>query len=175
MSRVELLLTAMDETYDRVFTRLRGTTDEEYRWEPVPDCWTVRQQPDGTWATDYAFPDPVPAPFTTLGWRLLHIADCKIMYHEYAYGPGKLTFPELAAPTTVAAAVARLEEGQALLRGDLATLADPDLDTQVRTNWGELWPAWRIFWTMIHHDAHHGAEIGCLRDLYRGAAGNDVR
>jgi hypothetical protein len=20
---------------------------------------------------------------------------------------------------------------------------------------------------MIHHDAHHGAEIGCLRDLYR--------
>jgi hypothetical protein len=35
------------------------------------------------------------------------------------------------------------------------------------TNWGEEWPAWRIFWTMIHHDAHHGGEIGALRDLYR--------
>jgi len=23
---------------------------------------------------------------------------------------------------------------------------------------------------MIDHDAHHGAEIGCLRDLYRAAA-----
>jgi hypothetical protein len=67
----------------------------------------------------------------------------------------------------VADAVARLEEGQALLRADLAGLADADLDAQVPTNWGEQWPAWRIFWTMIHHDAHHGAEIGCLRDLYR--------
>jgi hypothetical protein len=39
------------------------------------------------------------------------------------------------------------------------------------TNWGERWPAWRILWTMIDHDAHHGAEIGCLRDLYRATAG----
>jgi hypothetical protein len=26
-------------------------------------------------------------------------------------------------------------------------------------------------WTMIDHDAHHGGEIGCLRDLYRVTAG----
>ncbi|MFQ5436721.1 MAG: hypothetical protein ACE5FD_17830 [Anaerolineae bacterium] len=35
------------------------------------------------------------------------------------------------------------------------------------TIWGEMWPTWRIFWTMASHDLHHGAEIGCLRDLYR--------
>jgi hypothetical protein len=34
------------------------------------------------------------------------------------------------------------------------------------TNWGELWPTWRIFGAMIAHDLSHGAEIGCLRDLY---------
>jgi hypothetical protein len=35
------------------------------------------------------------------------------------------------------------------------------------TNWGEEKPTWRIIWTMIEHDVHHGAEIGVLRDLYR--------
>jgi hypothetical protein len=166
MSRVDLLLAEMDETYARVVTRLLGTTDEEYFWEPVPGCWRVHGEDDPPWL-DYAFPDPDPAPVTSLGWRLLHIADCKIMYHEYAYGPAKLTFPDLVPPTTAAGAIARLEEGHALLRADLAALADDDLDTLVGTNWGEQWPAWRVFWTMIHHDAHHGAEIGTLRDLYR--------
>ena len=36
--------------------RLRGLTDEEYRWEPVPGCPTIRQQPDGQWIVDHQFP-----------------------------------------------------------------------------------------------------------------------
>src|SRR5262245_1398454 len=24
--------------------RLRGLTDEEYFWQPVPDCWTIRRR-----------------------------------------------------------------------------------------------------------------------------------
>ena len=44
--------------------------------------------------------------------------------------------------------------------------------TELRlTNWGEEWPTWRIFWTMIEHDIHHGAEIGALRDLLRVTGG----
>ena len=46
--------------------RLEGLTDEEYFWQPVPDCWTVH--PDG--AIDFTFPQPQPAPFTTIAWRL---------------------------------------------------------------------------------------------------------
>ena len=52
----------------------------------------------------------------------------------------------------------------------LAGLADDELDGPRWTNWGERWPTWRILWTMIDHDAHHGGEIGCLRDLYRATA-----
>jgi len=63
--------------------------------------------------------------------------------------------------------MARLAEGQQLLRTDLAGLSDAALDDRVRTNWDEPWPVWKIFWTMIDHDVHQGAEIGCLRDLYR--------
>ncbi len=57
---------------------------------------------------------------------------------------------------------------QQLLREALTGLDDDaDLDAEVGTNWGEPWPAWRIFWTMIEHDAWHGGEIGTMRDLYR--------
>jgi hypothetical protein len=171
VSRAGLLLAQMDEVYGRLRARLEGLTDAEYLWEPVPRCWTVHRDGSGAWVADYAEPDPDPAPFTTIGWRLVHLADCKVMYHEWAFGPRRLSFADLAAPATAAAALARLEEGQARLRGALAALGDDELDGPRWTNWGERWPAWRVLWTMVDHDAHHGGEIGCLRDLYRVTAG----
>ena len=32
--------------------RLEGLTDEEYFWEPVPDCWSVRPDGSGGWTFD---------------------------------------------------------------------------------------------------------------------------
>jgi DinB superfamily len=160
MSRVGLLLLQMDEVYARLRRRLEDLTDEEYLWEPVPGCWTIHRDRSGAWVSDYAEPDPEPPPFTTIAWRLVHLADCKLMYHEWAFGPRRLTFPDLAPPPHVAGAIARLEQGQRLLRADLEGLADPELDQPRWTNWGERWPAWRVLWAMVDHDAHHGAEIG---------------
>ena len=164
---VELLSRQMDEAYRMIRGRVEGLMDDEFWWEPVPDAWTVRRTASGKWAADYEEPDPDPAPFTTIAWRLVHVAECKLMYHEYAFGPAKLVWPDLDSPHTAAAAIAALEEGQRLLATDLEGLADEDLDTSRLTNWGEKWPTWRIFWTMIHHDLQHGGEIGALRDLYR--------
>ncbi len=59
--------------------RLDGLTDDEYFWSPVPDAWSVRPRSSsvapvqvgvGDFTVDYAFPEPVPAPFTTIAWRL---------------------------------------------------------------------------------------------------------
>lgn len=127
--------------------------------------------PDGTWGYDYAFPDPDPSPFTTIAWRISHIATCKVMYHEYGFGPAKLTFPDLLVPRSVPESVAMLHQGQAMLMEDLARLQDGGLKEPRRTNRGEMWPTWRILWTMINHDLWHGGEIGVLRDLYRVAPG----
>ena len=112
-------------------------------------------------------PDPDPSPFTTIAWRLVHVATCKVMYHEHAFGPGKLTWDDIEIPHTVVDAKGMLEEGHSRLRAALEGQHDADLQEMRRTNWGELWPTWRIFWAMVSHDLHHGAEIGCLRDLYR--------
>lgn len=63
-------------------------------------------------------------------------------------------------------AIAMLEEGQRLLDRDLEQRGDQDLDQPVKTNWGDTWPAWRIFTEMADHDALHTGAIGALRDLY---------
>jgi len=61
-----------------LWPRLSGLTDDEYLWEPVPDCWSVRPGPDGRWTADSA-PDEGRsteqlAPFTTIAWRMSHIS-----------------------------------------------------------------------------------------------------
>ena len=165
---VEVIRQQLLEAYEAIRERVDGLTDDEFFWEPAPGCWTIRRRDDGRWAVDYPEPPhPVPAPFTTIGWRLVHVAECKVMYHEYAFGAATLTFPDIDSAHTAVAAIAQLEAGQAMLLRDLAALDDAGLDREVLTNWGEKWPARKIFWTMVNHDLHHGGEIGALRDLYR--------
>ena len=163
---VDLLAREMSETFHDVRSRLHGLSEDEFFWTPVPGSWTVFED-GGRWEHHYAEPDPDPAPFTTIAWRLAHVAMCKVMYHEYAFGPGRLTWPGFEPPSSPETALELLDTGHGLLTEDLAALDDDGLEASVLTNWGERWPAWRIFWTMIHHDAHHGGEIGALRDLYR--------
>jgi uncharacterized damage-inducible protein DinB len=167
MRTVELLALQLDEAYRMLRDRVEGLSDEEFYWEPVPGSWTVRRLESGRWAADYEEPDPIPAPFSTMGWRLVHVAECKLMYHEYAFGQDHLTWEDLDSTHTAADAVAALGEWQRLLVADLGSLDDAGLERPAMTNWGEKWPTWRIFWTMIHHDLWHGGEIGALRDLYR--------
>jgi hypothetical protein len=67
---------------EHVRPRLAGLTDAEYRWEPVAGAWNVRprgtgsapvQAGAGEFVIDYAWPEPDPAPVTTIAWRLGHI------------------------------------------------------------------------------------------------------
>ncbi|MDO3648366.1 DinB family protein [Nocardia mangyaensis] len=66
----------------QIRARLDGLTDDEYFWSPVPDAWSVRprgtssaplQAGTGEFTIDFAFPEPVPAPMTTIAWRLGHV------------------------------------------------------------------------------------------------------
>ena len=170
-SAVEVIRQRLQEAYESIRVRVDGLTDDEFFWQPVAGCWTVRRRDDGRWAVDYPEPPhPDPSPFTTIGWRLVHVAECKVVYHEYAFGPAKLTFPEIDSAHTATAAIVQLETGHDMLVRDLASLDDAGLEREVLTNWGEKWPARKIFWTMVDHDLHHGGEIGVLRDLYRERA-----
>jgi hypothetical protein len=163
----ELISGLMDDAYGDLVGRLDGLTDDEFFWQPVPDCWTVFEDDEGRWTYHYEEPDPIPAPVTTIGWRLVHVSLCKVIYHEWAFGARELDFTNIENPHDVAGSLEMMASGHRSLTADLAALDDADLEHTVMTNWGEPWPAWRIFTTMIDHDRHHGGEIGVLRDLFR--------
>ncbi len=54
--------------------RLAGLTDQEYLWEPVEGCWSVRPIGNGKYMADYQWPEPSPPPVTTIAWRMSHLA-----------------------------------------------------------------------------------------------------
>lgn len=102
----------------------------------------------------------------------LHVGACKIMYDDYAFGPGTLRFatPEVepwgSGPAPREDVIAWLEAAQARLAGHVAELAsDAELEALRLTNWGERRPTRWIVATMITHDAYHAGEINHLRSI----------
>ena len=83
MARNEQLAEQLDWHWrENLRPRMEGLTDAEYFWEPVRGCWSIRPRGtsaapmsggSGEWTIDFASPDPVPAPVTTIAWRLAHI------------------------------------------------------------------------------------------------------
>ncbi len=154
---------------DRLLQRLDGLDDDEYRWEPVAGSWNVRPSqgsPSG-WTVDYPEVPPDPPPFTTNAWRLLHISDGNTVYWEYAVGPARRNFWDLAPHGDAAGAVAYLEESQRPITATLAEMDDERLDEPRPTHVGTPWPARRVLTVLLDEQVHHGAEVALLRDLYR--------
>jgi len=59
-----------------------GLTDDEFFWEPFTMTWSIRRQGQcrtpnpfgaGEWMADFAIPEPVPVPMTTIAWLYWHI------------------------------------------------------------------------------------------------------
>lgn len=160
------------ETFDFVWARLRARIadldDEEYRWEPTAEVWTVREK-DGRWVCDWVRPDPVPPPITTIAWRLWHIADCLASY--VAPHLGEWPLPGEFGDWTPEAATARerLELSYVTFSARIADLGEDGLRRELGPAWGpyehDSWAA--LVLHALDEVAHHGAEIGLLRDLYR--------
>ncbi|WCD84474.1 hypothetical protein KPP03845_100797 [Streptomyces xanthophaeus] len=174
---------AMDSG-DGTQTRVGPMTDEEYLWEPVPGCWTVRRRTDGPgpratllagagdWGRDAAaYPHPWPPPFTTLAWRLSHISEMVTLRADHTAGRHALTRDDHVVPGDAAGAVAAFEEGAAAWRKALLGVDDAALDTVGYCTYPHgsdaEEPFVDIVWWVNQELLHHGAEIALLRDLYR--------
>lgn len=158
--------------------RFDGLTDDEYFWEPVRGCWSLRprgtattplQGGSGDYVIEFAAPPPEPAPVTTIGWRLGHIIvgvlGARIASH---FGGPPVDYMSYDYPVTAADALGRLDSMYAawregVLSKDEAALAAPVGPAE--GPWAE-----KPFLTLALHInrelLHHGAEIALLRDLY---------
>ncbi|OBF98980.1 DinB family protein [Mycolicibacter sinensis] len=144
--------------------RLDGLTDDEYLWEPVAGCWSVRR--DGI---DFGFPVPEPAPFTTIAWRMAHvIVGVFAVRNHHHFGGPPADYQTWPYALDAATALRQLDDAYADwiagVRGlDESALARPI--GAAEGPWAERTMAELVL--HIHREAiHHGAEIACLRDLY---------
>jgi hypothetical protein len=154
--------------------RLEGLTDDEYYWEPAPDCWTVRRMQDGRFVPDWAPQSPEPPPFTTIAWRICHMAGpcLDIRVRELLRGE-TIDYENYPWPGDATDALALLDSAYASWRDGIRALGEDGL-------WRNIGPAAGPYadspwFEMITHNnreiIHHGAEVALLRDLYRARGG----
>ena len=163
-------------------------SDEEYRWEPVPGCWSVRRHADGPgqgatvlrgageWGRDSAEPThPYPPPFTTIAWRLSHISEMLTLRADYTVGSHELTSDSYRNSGDAVGAVMAFSVAAQAWREVLISCDDAALDTVGLSTYPYGSDSEDVFidivWWVNQEILHHGAEIALLRDLYRVRGG----
>jgi hypothetical protein len=152
--------------WQRLRGRMDGLTDAEYLWEPVPGCRTVRPMPDGTWRSDGPADEPQ---FTTLAWRLCHIADLLAEGRNAPWlGQELLPGSKNGDPGRAAEVLSRLDEAYGTWHGVLARTTEQTLQERIGPIGGMFAESTRRAFALHILDEliHHGAEAALLRDLY---------
>ena len=178
-ARLVPLQEQFDFALDRLTTRLVGITDAEFRWEPVPACWSVRRREEiattrgfgaGEWQLEFENDPGDPPPFTTLAWRLAHLTSGLALRADYTVGTNSMTYDSYVMPHTAEVGLRSLTEAGAAWRSTMDGISDSDLDQIGRSSfpWGldPQLPYVSIAWWVNQELLHHGAEIALLRDLY---------
>jgi hypothetical protein len=170
----EQLRILSDGVWERTRARLDGLTDEELLWQPVPGSWSVRPLAAGTWISDWAMPAPATPPFTTIGWRMLHLIGCygsdrNSRWLGVSVDAEPVEAWVVPAPHTADASIALLERAHERWRAVLDAAGDDVLAVLIGPIGGQYGDAPRAGLVIHQLDEviHHAAEIATLRDLYR--------
>lgn len=168
------LLDLSDFAWQRLRQRVAGLTDDEYFWEPFDDCWTIRKGEDG-YAADSSRIPPAPAPFTTPAWRITHLVDVLQAERTATWFGHPATDDPPPVPGSATAALAALDQAYEVWRGRLAALSQEDLDRPMGEIAGPYAESDGTSFALHILDEliHHGAEIGAVRDFYRGSHAED--
>ncbi len=182
MTTTDDVVDLLDFTWKRLLGRVDDLTDDEYLWEPVPGCWTVRRGADGRLRSDRAFPPPRPAPFTTIAWIVAHIAGtAPATGQAWPLVVGDRRDPDTFGdlPATADEARGRLAAAYRGWREALASIPAGVLDTPLG-DLGDLAHSYAggayaqasglafvLHWLDEH--IHHGSQIATIRDLYRAS------
>lgn len=175
----ELLVEQLEWQWENYFRpRLDDLTDEEYLWEPVPGCWSIRPRADAVGAmsagfadtvADYDYPEPEPPPVTTIAWRMGHISIG--VFGERAanhFGDGGVSYGDTDWPLTASGGVALLDRWYKAWMMGVKSLDDEALARPCGPHEGTF--AEHPFAALVLHinreALHHAAEISLLRDLY---------
>ncbi|MFD4367283.1 DinB family protein [Rhodococcus sp. NPDC058521] len=158
--------------------RLSGLTDDEYFWEPVDNSWSIRprgtskaqiQAGAGDWTIEFAFPEPSPAPVTTIAWRLGHIVVGVFGARNAShFGGPPMDYESFEYAGTAEEALLQLDEQYAAWISGVRSLGEDGLSRPCGSAEGPFAdaPLAKLVLHINREMIHHGAEIALLRDLY---------
>ncbi|GGK73863.1 DinB family protein [Streptomyces flaveus] len=126
-SQRDLLRWQFELTWSLFEYHLERLEPEDFLWEPVPHCWTVRPNQEGTWVPDWADTEPEPVPVPTIGWLSWHIGWWWSVSIDHAQGRTPRERTEITWPDDGRAAVEWLRG----LRGDWLAVLDRLTDTEL--------------------------------------------
>lgn len=163
--------------------RLAGLSDAEYFWEPAPDAWSVRprgtssaqvQAGVGDHTVDFAFPEPDPAPVTTIAWRLAHVVVGVLAVRSAAHAGGPpASYETWDYAGTATAALAQLDTEMERWVEHVSSLDAAQLVAPCGPSEGP-WadePFAALVLLVTREVVHHGAEVCLLRDLHAASPG----
>jgi hypothetical protein len=156
--------------------RLVGLTDDEYFWQPVPNCWTLSRRGQssapisfgqGEFTLDYAEPPHEREPVTTIAWRLAHLTVGLASTNARHLGRQAVSESTFHYAGTAQTALQQLDgEYERWIDGvrtlGTAGLAEPQGYPPAFAHA----PLARKMLYVNLELIHHGAEIALLRDLY---------
>jgi DinB superfamily len=158
--------------------RFAGLTDDEYFWEPVPNCWSVRLRGQartsmaaggGDFVIDFEYPEPSPAPVTTIAWRLAHLIvgvfGSRAASH---FGGPPADYPTFHYAGTAAQALEQLDTAYDAWSSGARGLGLDGMAQPCGPAEGPFaeYPMAALVLHINREALHHGAEIALLRDLY---------
>lgn len=165
------LIDQIDFAWDYHFLeRMKGLTDEEYLWEPVPDVWTVHSGDDGGGPTIDPQEHVIPAPFTTIAWRMHHMTD--FFTKRWVNHFGDPESDAMDAPVTLSAeeAMANLTFAYGRWKRALEQMPEERLGEPTGMAEGAFYADYPFATLVLHISRefiHHSAECCLIRDLYR--------
>ncbi|SCK09912.1 DinB family protein [Streptomyces sp. WMMB 322] len=157
--------------------RLEGLSDDEYFWSPVPNAWSVRPRGTskapvtagaGEFTIDYAFPEPVPTPFTTIAWRLGHVLVGVLAARNAShFGAPAASYETWEYAGDAATALDQLRTQLDVWLAGVRALGESGLRSPVGPE--EPYPELTMADLVLHIHReliHHLSEVCLLRDLY---------
>ena len=157
------------EAWSVIEPNISDLTDDEYFWEPAPNCWSVRQRSEltstdswgrGDYAVETSFDGSQQPSTTTIAWRLLHAYDCFRGYASRAFGRGPLDWNDIEIPRSAAVATRMMTEAVDEVRRYF------DGTDVVLFEQQDGRPHWLLLDRGLLEWIHHCAEIGVLRTMF---------
>jgi hypothetical protein len=105
---------------------------------------------------------------------VLHVGSCKVMYDDYAFGPGTLRWdspdvePWRRGEAPLTETIDWLERSHRRFVDHVRALDDGELAILRKANWGEMRETRWLISVIIQHDAYHAGEINHIRSVLVG-------